>query len=531
MSASARPALRDAVAELAAAPRRAALSRRTVLLAALGAVLALAVALRLTGLTAQSLWYDEGSSLLRSGGASWSAWAADLTATHASERYQPLYFALLRAWRGVAGDGEAALRGLSVVCGVAAVAVIGAAGGLVGGARHGVLAALLLAASAFAVTYSQEVRPYALLMLLAALQLWAVLHGVARPQRSGAARRVAWLVGGLGAYAGPFAILASAALAAAHLAVTRRWRAWLAWWGPVLLLALPLLVYLALSLVDPAPPRAEVVNPRQQPLWQNALFVAYGLIGGASFGPPPESLRGGAAALYGWLPALAALAAAAAICAGLAWRARRAVDDAHRRLVRLLALTLAVGVVAQLAFAALSGFNWQPRHACALLLPLVLLAPLAVTAARGAAARAGALALAALLVANGLSLAHYFGDPAYQRDDYRAAAAYLRGAAGPDTAVVVLWGRPELLAYYGAAGAIDGTLFGRGYLAQRLDAAVGAHRDVLLVLNRAYYFDDDPAAALRQTLAAQFAPAGSASLPAFEFHRFRRIGGAAGEGH
>ncbi|MFN8644341.1 MAG: hypothetical protein U0802_22795 [Candidatus Binatia bacterium] len=72
-----------------------------------------------------------------------------------------------------------------------------------------------------------------------------------------------------------------------------------------------------------------------------------------------------------------------------------------------------------------------------------------------------AAALLTLAACNGVAIAHYLGDPAYQRDDYRAAAAYLRAHDAADAAVIVLWGRPELLAYYGAPGAVDGTAFGR----------------------------------------------------------------------
>jgi hypothetical protein len=494
--------------------------------AALLAVVGLGLLVRLAGLTEQSLWYDEGGSLVHSGGATVGEWYAQLQGSHASERYQPLYFAALRGWRGLFGDSEAALRGLSVAGGVAAVAVVGAAGLGVGGALHGLLAAALLALSAFAVTYSQEVRPYALLMLLAAVQLACLLRALTAPARAGAARRLCWLATALAAAAGPFAILASAALALAHLWVDRRWRSWLGWWLPPALLALPIAVWLVQGLFEPAPPRAEHVNALQQPLWQNALFVAYGLLAGTSFGPPLDALRasGAGAALRAWAPALAALGLAAgatvALTAHAAWRV--AAGDERRPAVRLLAATLLAGAALQLAFAAASGFNWQPRHACALLLPAVLLAPLAVTAAAGRLRALGGAALLGLAACNGLSLAHYTADPAYQRDDYRAAAAYLRGRAAGDPAVVVLWGRAELLAYYGAPGAIDGTAFGKGCLGDRVDAAVGAHRALTVVVNRPYYWDDDPRTALAAALGERFALVGQGATRAFVYFHLER---------
>ena len=510
---------------VAATPRVATSGRRVALVAAAVAVLGLALALRLAGLTAQSLWYDEGASLVHSQGATLGEWWGTLQRTHASERYQPLYFAALRGWRGVFGDSEAAMRGLSVACGVAAVAVVAAAGLTVGGALHALLAAALLACSAFAVAYSQEVRPYALLMLLAAVQAWSVLRGLAHPERSGAARALSWVATALGAAAGPFAILASAALALAHLAVMRRWRDWLAWWLPPALLALPIGVMLLQALLEPAPARAEQVNALQQPVWRNACFVAYGLLAGSAFGPPLDQLRGAGAlaAVRAWAPALALLGVVAAALTALVARAVAglAADDARRAPARLLVATLLIGAALQLGFALATGFNWQPRHACALLVPAVLLAPLAVTAGRSWRG-AGAAALLALVACNGVSLAHYLGDPAYQRDDYRAAAAYLRGHVADDAAVVVLWGRPELLAYYGAPGAIDGTAFGKGYLGARVDEAVGARRALTIVLNRAYYWDDDPPAALATALDARFRVVGRGETPAFTFVHLER---------
>ncbi|MFN8644340.1 MAG: hypothetical protein U0802_22790 [Candidatus Binatia bacterium] len=157
--------------------------------------------------------------------------------------------------------------------------------------------------------------------------------------------------------------------------------------GAAGLLALPIGVLLLRALLEPAPARAEQVNALQQPLWQNAGFVVYGLLAGPTFGPPLDQLRGGGAlaAPRPWAPAPALLAGAALAAATAVARAARrlAPDDGRRPPVRLLAIALLAGAALQAAFALGTGFNWQPRHAAALLLPAVLLAPLAVTAGRG----------------------------------------------------------------------------------------------------------------------------------------------------
>src|SRR5256885_855396 len=79
-----------------------------------GLVLLLAAALRLAALGSESLWYDEAFA--------W-AWVQQPHAAlwgppAAIEPNPPFYYSLLRAWRQLFGDSEAALRAPSAVCGV-----------------------------------------------------------------------------------------------------------------------------------------------------------------------------------------------------------------------------------------------------------------------------------------------------------------------------------------------------------------------------------------------------------------------------
>ncbi|MFN8644339.1 MAG: class I SAM-dependent methyltransferase [Candidatus Binatia bacterium] len=155
-------------------------------------------------------WYDEGSSLVYSQGATVGAWWQALQRTHASERYQPFYFAVLRGWRAAFGDSRRRCAGCRWPAASPSPwwrppARRSAARRTPGSPRR------CSPASAFAVVYSQEVRP-ALLLLLAAVQLWSVLRGLARPPRVELVRAVSWAATVLAAAAGPFAILFSAAL-------------------------------------------------------------------------------------------------------------------------------------------------------------------------------------------------------------------------------------------------------------------------------------------------------------------------------
>src|SRR5687768_10342299 len=79
---------------------------------------ALAAALRFFRIDTQSLWYDEGVSafqLTRSFG--------EIARAAAQDTHPPLYYWLLKAWGEPLGGSELALRSLSAVFGILAVAL------------------------------------------------------------------------------------------------------------------------------------------------------------------------------------------------------------------------------------------------------------------------------------------------------------------------------------------------------------------------------------------------------------------------
>ena len=131
-------------------------------LVVLGLVLGLALGLRLLGLQRNELSFDEAFSALVA-----SASPTEILAELNNDSSPPLYYLLLYLWRAVAGSGPAALRGLSVLCGVTAVFLAYRLGRRLWGADVAWLGALLLAVSPLHIYYSQQVRPYALFVLLA----------------------------------------------------------------------------------------------------------------------------------------------------------------------------------------------------------------------------------------------------------------------------------------------------------------------------------------------------------------------------
>lgn len=147
-----------------------------LLTAIVPALLLLAFALRVHRIGEQRVWWDEG----------WSVWVArfsslDILRQTGNDVHPPLYFELLHLWRALSGDEEAALRLLSAFFGVLTVALTYALGRRMArgtlssgfATLAGLLAALFLAVSRFAIAWSQEIRMYALAMLLGLLAVWA----------------------------------------------------------------------------------------------------------------------------------------------------------------------------------------------------------------------------------------------------------------------------------------------------------------------------------------------------------------------
>lgn len=80
--------------------------------------------------------------------------------------HPPLYLLVLRPWRELVGDSDAAVRGLSVLASLIAIALLFDTGRELLGKTAGLWAAGMMAVAWPQVQYAQEARPYALLMAL-----------------------------------------------------------------------------------------------------------------------------------------------------------------------------------------------------------------------------------------------------------------------------------------------------------------------------------------------------------------------------
>jgi uncharacterized membrane protein len=144
-------------------------------------ILLLAAALRITDLTQQSLWTDEGFTynvITR----------ADMLPEIAADTHPPLYYALLRGWVAVAGDSVFALRFFSIIPSLLSVAMMAPLArvltkdrALAGAPAVPALAALGLALADSENFLAQEIRMYTLTTLLAIFSMYAYVRWYRAP--------------------------------------------------------------------------------------------------------------------------------------------------------------------------------------------------------------------------------------------------------------------------------------------------------------------------------------------------------------
>ena len=421
--------------------------------------------LRLFMLTNQSLWFDEGQSLVVTDTKTLAGTLYELSSRAGGDKYQPLYFFVLSIWRSVMGDSEFVLRSLSVLPGVVALFFMYAAVVNVYGSRHAFWSTTYLTVSAFWICYSQEVRPYSLLFSLSVIQLFLLSAIFSESETPGKMRITLFaLLTGLSCFASILLVAFSVALALAHLCIVRRASDWLKWWVPALIACVPAGIYL---MGTPAVGELAVdaTNGLGLPLYKNSLFAMYGILVGHTFGPPLDVLREGGSLADGIRPyiwPLSALAIAVLVL-GIGFVSSQLLSVNRKGSERggvngnRFFLVLLIGSFAMaMLVAKVSEINWMPRHSFYLTIPVAILLPLAFTlhrlqsgVVRKRIGQSAQCAFIALLAMNIYASYNYFYKSEYWRDDYRSAARYLVSNLTETDRAIMLWGEPRLLSYYG----------------------------------------------------------------------------------
>jgi len=441
-----------------------------------GLVILCGALLRLLLLTNQSLWYDEGQSLVVTDSKTLFGTFYELSARAGGDKYQPLYYFVLSIWRSILGDSEYSLRLLSVLPGVVALYFMYAAVANVYGSRHALWSTTYLAVSAFLICYSQEVRPYSLLFLLGAIQLFLLSSIFAESENPKTMRIILFaLFTGLSCFASILLAAFSIALALAHLTIVDRTYVWFKWWIPAVIACLPAGIYL---MGTPAVGELSVdsTNGLGLPLYKNGLFAVYGILVGHTYGPPLDALRetgnlAGNIFRYGWQLSMLGIASLV-LCAGFVSSqlihfkvAGRDNPASGRRCVkrnRFFLVLFTCSVLMAMLVAKVSAINWMPRHSFYLAIPVAVLLPLTFmlknpqySVAQKRIGQSAQGAFIALLAMNVYASYNYFYKSEYWRDDYRSAARYLVNNSTETDRAIMLWGEPRLLSYYGDTSTQD----------------------------------------------------------------------------
>jgi mannosyltransferase len=391
---------------------------------ALIALTALAAALRLPTLGAQSLWLDE----VLTGNLARGSLGDLFHVVAQQEANPPLFYLAEWLWTRVAGTSELALRLPSAVCGIALVPVAWGIGRRLGGQRAAVALAALVAVHPLLLYYSQEARGYAAVALACALGFMWFLDGAG--WKWAAASAVA-----LGCHY--FAIFPVAIEAVVLL--------WRRQWAPVALLAVLGAALLPLLTQQLGGSHGENVTGGAA-LAARAKGVATSWVVGER-GPWVNGLEwlGGALLLAGvaWLIVSGAHPRREAAAEGGGLREAAAGGGGLR--AALWPAVVGGGGALLMLLAAVGGADYLNNRNTLPVLAIVLAIPaLGFAIGRtGAALGAGACAV---LLASSIGV---LVDPAHAREDWRATAK----ALGPGAAVIVSppyeatplrWYRPDL---------------------------------------------------------------------------------------
>lgn len=399
-------------------------------------VVLLGAFLRFYRLGGQSLWVDEILTLQAAN------IGESLGLRDAFSNIQGPFHAFLIHFVAKLSTSEVALRSLSAIAGTGTIPVVYLLGRDMAGRRAGLVAAVLLAVSPFAIWYSQEVRNYAFLIFLSAVSTLVAWRIIVRGDR-------AWPLYVATVTLALYSNLSAAFLWLAHTIfglgrLVRDRRLW-KWAGACLVIAL-LFVPLFLGLtrwvemdrvgervvVAPFADEEELLRGSTTFTAMAAPYAGFTMVYGFGLGPGAHELHVNsplrAFSRHLWLVVPAGLVAAAGFLLGFR---RLWADGGAGRLVA------SVVVVPFAAAAVLALLNIKPFNVryVAVMLPVVV-----VTLSAGVASlpvRRGAWLWAAVVLFSLVSLGNYYYVPEYAREDVRGAARYVAENERPGDIVLV----------------------------------------------------------------------------------------------
>jgi uncharacterized membrane protein len=369
------------------------------------AITLLAAAVRFATVGVQSYWLDESQAaheVTLSLGGMLSSW-------NHYEGNPPLYFLLAWPWSRVFGTGEAGLRSLSVLMGVALVPVVYLCGRELVSRRAGLLAAAFTAVNPFMIWYSQEAREYMLLGLTSAVSLLLFARARRVPTR-----RALWWWGLAAALALLSQYFAGFLIVAEGVALVLRARSRTSVVVLLLLGALELALIPHVAPLLSGSPQFVTSLPLSLRLQQVPVTFA------------AETLYQTGVVSYGLL-------AAAVLAAALIALLIAGADERELRGAGLAAAMAAAVLLIPLVLALAGHDDYIPRVLIPGWAPLIVVIAAACTAAH--ARLAGAAVAVALLGVFVYAQIRIVSDPGLQKSDWRGVAAAL-GQARVRRAVV-----------------------------------------------------------------------------------------------
>ncbi|MFN6482086.1 MULTISPECIES: glycosyltransferase family 39 protein [unclassified Nostoc] len=466
-------------------------------------IIIISIFLRFYLLPNQSLWYDEGWSLILSDGSTFQENLSKIINNEAGDKYQPLYYLLLFYWRSAFGDNEFAIRSLSALLGVGSVIAIFFTTLRIYGKKHALWSSLLLAVSSFSVFYSQDARPYALLIFLASLQIYFFSHSIQEDKSNKIISQVLFgILTAIGSFGSILIIIFSLALSFSHIIVYRNFKEWIKWWIPSVIFSSPMVLFY-LSSPAVSDPTATIVTRAGLPIIQNIMFVIYGILVGTSYGPPLEQLRGEEkiSIILGYWPHFLILFIVitvifiALVKSLLRQDQRKIYQQANYFFASLLVTSFLLAFL----FALATKINWLPRHSFYLCIPVVILIPSAFLHKYpqpnklDRMLQIAKLTTVFLVIMNVYSNFQYYGNPAYAKDDYRSAVRYISQHRDQSAKSVLLYGQPRLFKYYGDSSTFYApeyvlkTINGKN-LAEKVNTITQNANTVFVIINREFYW-------------------------------------------
>ena len=211
-------------------------------LALMTAILSLIFAFYANGLSTDAFWTDEMFSVGNMGGFSPPRSPAEIvrSVTENFPDHVPLFFLLGAGWAHLVGWTQFALRVFPILAGILQIAWMYRLGTDLFGRSAGVIAAVLLGTSAYAIMYVHDFRMYSLFLLLATMHLLLYFRVMAQPTSG----RLTWLLflatTVMLLYTHLFSLVLLASLGLYHLLFVAKVRplvqsaAWLGGWGVAL---------------------------------------------------------------------------------------------------------------------------------------------------------------------------------------------------------------------------------------------------------------------------------------------------------